>query len=66
MVATYVGAMLLDFVNIETLTCISILLFVISIYPISKIKSPKNKESDIKLDLFGTLKKIEIADKYIF
>ena len=66
MIATYVGAVLLDFVNIETLTCISILLFVISIYPISKIKSPKNKESDIKLDLFGTLKKIEISDKYIF
>jgi hypothetical protein len=51
MVATYIGAVLLDFVNIGTLTCISILLFVISIYPISKIKTPKRKKSDIKLDL---------------
>jgi hypothetical protein len=51
MVATYIGAVLLDFVNIETLTCISILLFVIGIYPISKIKTPNRKESDIKLDL---------------
>lgn len=66
MVATYIGAVLLDFVNIETLTCISILLFVISIYPISKIKIPKRKESDIKLDLLWTLKKIDNSDKYIF
>jgi hypothetical protein len=51
MVATYIGAILLDFVNIETLTCISILLFIVSIYPISKIKTPKQKKSDIKLDL---------------
>jgi hypothetical protein len=51
MVATYVGALLLDFVNIETLTCISILLFVVSIYPISKIETPKQEKSDIKLDL---------------
>lgn len=66
MVATYIGAVLLDFVNIETLTCISILLFVISIYPISKIKTPKRKESDIKLDLLWTLKRIDNSDKYIF
>lgn len=66
MVATYIGAVLLDFVNIGTLTCISILLFVISIYPISKIKTPNRKESDIKLDLIWTLKKIDNADKYIF
>ncbi len=66
MVATYIGAVLLDFVNIETLTCISILLFVIGIYPISKIKTPKRKESDIKLDLLWTLKKIDNSDKYIF
>ncbi len=66
MVATYIGAVLLDFVNIETLTCISILLFAISIYPISKIKTPNRKESDIKLDLIWTLKKIDNADKYIF
>lgn len=66
MVATYVGAVLLDFVNIETLTCISILLFVISIYPISKIKTQKQKKSDTKLDLIWTLKKITNADKYIF
>lgn len=66
MVATYIGAILLDFVNIETLTCISILLFVISIYPISKIKTPKQKKSDTKLDLIWTLKKIDNSDKYIF
>lgn len=66
MVATYVGAVLLDFVNIETLTCISILLFIASIYPISKIKTPKQERSDIKLDLIWTLKKIPNTDKYIF
>lgn len=66
MVAAYVGAILLDFVNIETLTCISILLFIASIYPISKIKAPKKEKSDIKLDLIWTLKKIPNVDKYIF
>ena len=66
MVATYIGAILLDFVNIETLTWISILLFIASIYPISKIKDQKQEKSDIKLDLIWTLKKIPNADKYIF
>ncbi len=66
MVATYIGAILLDFVNIETLTCISILLFIASIYPISKIKDKKQEKSDIKLDLIWTLKKIPNVDKYIF
>ena len=66
MVATYMGALLLDFVNIGTLTCISIMLFVISIYPISKIKTWKKKEDATKLDLIWTLKKISISDKYIF
>ena len=66
MVATYIGAVLLDFVNIETLTCISIWLFVISIYPISKIKSQRKIDSGTKLDLFWTLKKINNSDKYIF
>ena len=66
MVATYIGAILLDFVNIETLTWISILLFIASIYPISKIKAQKQEKSDIKLDLIWTLKKIPNADKYIF
>lgn len=66
MVATYVGALLLDFVNIGTLTCISIILFVISIYPISRIKTSKKRTADTKLDLISTLKKINNSDKYIF
>lgn len=66
MVATYIGAVLLDFVNIEALTCISIWLFVVSIYPISKIKSSKIKDPDKKLDLFWTLERIDNSDKYIF
>jgi hypothetical protein len=66
MVATYVGAILLDFVNIEILTCISILLFIVSIYPISKIKTTKQEKTGIKLNLIWTLKKITNSDKYIF
>ena len=66
MVSTYAGALLLDFVNIGTLTYISIILFVISIYPISKIQSSKKKTTDTKLNLFWTLKNISISDKYIF
>ena len=66
MVATYAGALMLDFVNIETLTCISIILFVISVYPISRIKTSKKRTADTKLDLISTLKKIDNSDKYIF
>ena len=66
MFATYIWAILLDFVNIETLTLISIILFLLSIYPISKIKSKQKEKFDNKLDLFWTLKWISITNKYIF
>jgi len=66
MLATYIWAILLDFVNIETLTIISIILFLMSIYPISKIKPQQRNSTDAKLNLFWTLKWIANTNKYIF
>ena len=66
MFATYMWALLLDFVNIEILTMISIILFLVSIYPISKIKSNQKEKYGSKLDLFWTLKWITNSNKYIF
>lgn len=66
MLATYIWAILLDFVNIETLIIISIILFLMSIYPISKIKPQQRNSTDAKLNLFWTLKWIANTNKYIF
>lgn len=66
MLATYIWAILLDFVNIETLTIISIILFLMSIYPILKIKSQQENSTNEKLNLFWTLKWIANSNKYMF
>ena len=63
--AAYIWAILLDFVSVEVLTVISVLLFLVSIYPISKIKL-KEKNNTTKLDLLWTLKSIKFSNKYIF
>ena len=64
--SAYIWALLLDFVSVKVLTIISVLLFLISIYPISQIKLGKVVNTDKKLDLMWTLKSIKFSDKYIF
>jgi len=64
--AAYIWAILLDFVSVEILTVISVFLFLVSIYPISKIKLNTNVDKSTKLDLLWTLKSIKFSDKYIF
>jgi len=64
--AAYIWAILLDFVSVEILTVISVFLFLISIYPISKIELDESVDKNKKLDLLWTLKSIKFSDKYIF
>ena len=65
--ATYIGALLLDFMDIKILTTIAIALFFVSIIPLvfMKFKEEKKIEEE-KIDLFGTLKEIPANDKFIF
>lgn len=63
--ATYGGALLLDFISIKVLTIISISLFIISIYPLFKLKFD-NEYNNEKLDLVKTMKSIGFSNLYIF
>lgn len=64
-ISSYVGALFLDFVSIEVLTIISILLFIISLLPLYMLKF-EHEKNDVKLDLIGTIKKIPLSNLYLF
>lgn len=64
-ISSYVGALFLDFVSIEVLTIISILLFIISLLPLYMLKF-EHEKNDVKLDLIGTIKKILLSNLYLF
>ncbi len=64
-VASYIGSILLDFMSIELLTGISIILFLISLYPLYTLKF-KYEDSSKKLDFIGTIKKIPLSNLYLF
>ena len=55
MTSTYIGSLLLQFININVITLISIILLFISIYYIYKLDF-KNEKNDIKINLFKTIK----------
>lgn len=63
--AAYIGALLLDFVNITTLTVISISLFLISLIPLYLLKF-KHVRSNTKIELINTFKKIPWQNLYLF
>lgn len=62
--SAYIGSLILDFVGIKTLTCISISLFLLSIVPLFflKFQYPKN---NTKLSLMKTLKKIPLSNIFL-
>ena len=63
--ASYIGAIMLDFLDVDTVTIVSIIIFVFSIFPLSfmNFKHEKNNE---KMHLFKTLKDIPFRDLYLF
>lgn len=63
--SAYIGSLILDFISIKVLTVISILLFLISIIPLSFIKI-KEKNISKKMELFKTMKSISFRNLYIF
>ena len=55
MIASYIGALLLEFFSINVITLISIILLVFSIYFIYQLKFEQEK-NDVKIRLFETIK----------
>lgn len=64
-VGSYIGALLLDFIDIKVLTLISVILFLSSLIPLKKLDIQKSK-NPVKIDLVKTIKKIPFEDIYIF
>ena len=64
-ISSYVGALFLDFISIEILTLISMLLFLFSLFPLYKLKF-EHEKNDKKISLIKTIKKIPINNLYIF
>lgn len=64
-IASYIGSLLLDFMSIEILTGISIVLFLISLIPLYTLKF-KSENSKEKLDFIGTIKRIPLSNLYLF
>jgi len=64
-ISSYIGSLFLDFINIKTLTIISIILFLLSLIPLYKLDF-NHEKNDIKLDFFTTIKKIPFRDLYLF
>ena len=63
--ASYIGAVMLDYLTVELVTVISITIFMLSILPLSfmKFKHEKNNE---KITLIKTLKSIPFSNLYLF
>lgn len=64
-ISSYVGALFLDFISIDALTIISIILFIISLLSLYMLKF-EHEKNDVKLDLIGTIKKIPLSNLYLF
>ena len=63
--SSYVGSLFLDYISIEVLTVISIILFLISIIPLYKLEFDHEK-NDEKLELVKTIKRIPLRNIYLF
>ena len=64
-ISSYIGALLLDFISIKVLTILSLILFLISIIPLSYIETKENKKEK-KIELLKTMKSISFKKLYIF
>ena len=64
-ISGYVGSLFLDFISIEFLTVISILLFLISLVPLYKLDF-NHEKNDEKIELVKTIKRIPVRNLYMF
>lgn len=64
-ISSYIGSLFLDFISMDILTVISIILFLLSIIPLYLL-SFNHKENDSKLEVSKVFKKIPKTDLYLF
>ena len=65
LISSYVGSLLLDFMDINTVTYISIALFLISLIPLFKMEF-KHIENNSKINIIQTLKNVSFRNMYLF
>ena len=64
-ISSYIGSLVLDFLSIDYLTVIAIILFLLSILPLRFLEF-EHKETDSKIEVFKTLKSIPKRDLFTF
>ena len=65
--AGYIGSLFLDFIGTGVLTLIAIILYIISIIPLFMFKFEHDEtNTDVKINLFKTLKDVSFNNVYIF
>lgn len=64
-IASYIGAISLDFIGINVLTAISISLFLLSLYPLKKLKFHHERNSE-DLNLLKTIKDVGVGNLFLF
>ena len=63
--SSYIGAILLDFMDVKVVTIISIVLFILSLIPLASMKFKDEKNSE-KVEIVKTLKQIPKSNLYLF
>ena len=63
--ASYAGAIMLDYFNVITVTIISIIIFLLSIVPLTYMNF-KHEKDEVKLEVFKTIKEIPLRNLYLF
>lgn len=63
--ASYIGAIMLDYISINMVTIISIIIFMLSIVPLS-LMNFKHEKNNTKINLIKTLKEIPIQNQFLF
>ena len=63
--ASYSGAIMLDYLNVITVTIISIIIFLLSIVPLTYMNF-KHEKDEVKLEVFKTIKEIPLRNLYLF
>ena len=64
-VSSYIGSLVLDFISVRTLTLISFLIFILSVFSLYFMRFEHEKNNE-RLDLLGALKKIPKSNLYLF
>ena len=64
-ISAYCGSLILDYVSLNVLTAIAIILFLISIIPLYKLEF-KHEKNNSKLEVLKNIKKITKRNLYLF